>query len=127
MRRSGSHGSNRGASTERVSTRMRISHAAPADCHIMADATLDADLMGDAGEYCSPDYVSGETADTVQRQTQRLAAIGMHTGELAHDLNNLLAAVVGYGERALKKTAHGSRLRHDLESVLAAGRQSRAL
>src|SRR5262249_7367088 len=54
-------------------------------------------------------------------------AIGMHTGELAHDLNNLLAAVVGYGERALKKTAHGSRLRHDLESVLAAGRQSRAL
>ena len=61
------------------------------------------------------------------RQAQRLEAMGTLAGGIAHDFNNILAAILGFGERALRDTPAGSRLRRDLESVLAAGERGRAL
>lgn len=58
---------------------------------------------------------------------QRLAAIGVQAGGIAHDFNNILTAIFGYGERALSHAARGSRLRRDLEGILAASERARSL
>ena len=58
---------------------------------------------------------------------QRLEAMETLAGGIAHDFNNILAAILGFGERALRDAPAGSRLRRDLESVLAAGERGRAL
>ena len=61
------------------------------------------------------------------RQAQRLEAMGTLAGGIAHDFNNILGAILGYGERALRDSPRGSRLRRDLDSILTAGERGRAL
>src|SRR5215470_9864044 len=61
------------------------------------------------------------------RQAQRLEAMGTLAGGIAHDFNNILGAILGYGERALRAAEKGSRLRRDLDSIMAAGERGRAL
>ena len=61
------------------------------------------------------------------RQAQRFEAMGTLAGGIAHDFNNILGAILGYGERALRDAGKGSRLRHDLDSIMAAGERGRAL
>ena len=61
------------------------------------------------------------------RQAQRLEAMGTLAGGIAHAFNNILGAILGYGEMALRDAPKGSRLRRDLDSILAAGERGRAL
>ena len=61
------------------------------------------------------------------RQGQRLEAMGTLAGGIAHDFNNILGAILGYGEMALRDAPLESRLRRDLDSVIAAGERGRAL
>ena len=61
------------------------------------------------------------------QQAQRFEAMGALAGGIAHDFNNILGAILGYGERALRDAEKGTRLRRDLESILAAGERGRAL
>ena len=61
------------------------------------------------------------------RQAQRLEAMGTLAGGIAHDFNNILGAILGYGEKAVRSAPRGSRLREDLETILAAGERGRAL
>ena len=60
-------------------------------------------------------------------QAQRLEAMGTLAGGIAHDFNNILGAILGYGEMALRDAPRGSRLRRDMDSILAAGERGRAL
>ncbi len=61
------------------------------------------------------------------RSAQRLEALGTLAGGIAHDFNNILGAILGYGEMALRDAPAGSRLRRDLDSIVAAGERGRAL
>ena len=61
------------------------------------------------------------------RQAQRLEAMGTLAGGIAHDFNNILGAILGYGEMALRDAPSGSRLRRDVDSIMAAGERGRAL
>src|SRR5262245_2157667 len=61
------------------------------------------------------------------RQAQRLEAMGTLAERIAHDFNNILGAILGYGEMALRDAAKGSRLRRDLDSIMTAGERGRAL
>jgi PAS domain S-box-containing protein len=67
------------------------------------------------------------TMERQLRQAQRLEAIGTLAGGIAHDFNNILGAILGYSERAIRQAPRGSRLRRDLDSVIAAGERGRAL
>jgi signal transduction histidine kinase len=61
------------------------------------------------------------------RRAQRLEAIGTLAGGIAHDFNNILGAILGYGEMALRDAKKDTRLRRDLEAIMAAGERGRSL
>jgi signal transduction histidine kinase len=61
------------------------------------------------------------------RGAQRLEAMGTLAGGIAHDFNNILGAILGYGEMAMRDAKKDSRLRSDLDSIVAAGERGRAL
>ena len=66
-------------------------------------------------------------AEAALRRAQHLEATGTLAGGIAHDFNNILGAILGYGEMAQRDAPKGSRLRRDLESIMAAGERGRAL
>ncbi len=54
-------------------------------------------------------------------QAQKMEALGMMAGGVAHDLNNILSGVVSYPEILLNQLPEDNRLRKPLESIHKAG------
>ena len=61
------------------------------------------------------------------RQAQKIEAIGRLAGGVAHDFNNMLSIIIGYGENILNKLQHGDPLREDVDEIVKAGRRSATL
>lgn len=61
------------------------------------------------------------------RQSQKMEAIGILAGGIAHHFNNLLTVINGYTEMALKNLPNEAPVRQDLETALKAGRQAAEL
>jgi PAS domain S-box-containing protein len=64
--------------------------------------------------------------DSLQ-ESRRLEAIGLLAGGVAHDFNNMLAAILGYAELARDALPEGSGPRSDLDEIVAAAGRSRDL
>ncbi len=58
---------------------------------------------------------------------RRLEALGTLAGGVAHDFNNILASVVGYGEMAREQSADGSTQARQIDQVLQAGQRGKAV
>jgi len=58
------------------------------------------------------------------QQAKRMESIGILAGGVAHDLNNILAGVVGYPELLLRKLPPESELRQPLEAIHDSGRRA---
>lgn len=61
------------------------------------------------------------------RNASRMEAIGTLAGGIAHELNNRLTAVLGFGDLALPLVPSDSKARRHIQQVVAAGRKSREL
>lgn len=61
------------------------------------------------------------------RQSQRVEALGTLTGGVAHDFNNILAAMIGFTELARDHLSDDGRAHHYLDRVLQAGIRARDL
>ncbi len=60
-------------------------------------------------------------------QAQKMEAIGMMAGGVAHDLNNILSGVVSYPEILLNQLPEDNQLRKPLESIHKAGMRAAAV
>ncbi len=60
-------------------------------------------------------------------QSQKLEAMGTLAGGVAHDFNNILGAVLGYGELAQNAAPPGSALRRYVDSMMSAGQRAKSL
>jgi PAS domain S-box-containing protein len=58
-------------------------------------------------------------------QAQKVEAIGRLAGGVAHDMNNLLTPILGYGELLVNDFDPGDRRRRSVEQILKAGYRSR--
>ena len=58
------------------------------------------------------------------RQSGKLETIGMLTGSIAHDFNNILSAILGYAEISIKMTESDSELNRHLRRILDASNRA---
>jgi len=85
-----------------------------------------ARVVGDAEGR--PNYLIGIAIDATERrlledqlvQSERVEAVAKLASRMAHDLNNMLMILTGYGEELLNNIPAGSPLRQDIQEVLAA-------
>lgn len=85
--------------------------------------------------YGDREYITAVARDLTKRkalETQlnhalRMEAIGRVTGGIAHDLNNLLTPILGYGEMLMIDTENRELNREGLKNIIKAGKSSRDL
>jgi signal transduction histidine kinase/ActR/RegA family two-component response regulator len=61
------------------------------------------------------------------RQVQKMEAVGRLAGGVAHDFNNILAAMIGYTELSMYNIPASNPAWHQLQEVLRAGQRAKAL
>lgn len=121
--------------------------------HLLAEQVAVIMLTGEGSEKVAVDAMKrgaqdylvkdGLTSDTlyrsirgaVERQrlerqmqaAQRMEAVGRLAGGVAHDFNNTLNVILGYGDMLLQELQNGDPLREQVEEIMKAGRHSAAL
>jgi len=61
------------------------------------------------------------------RQFQKMEAIGTLAGGVAHDFNNILSAIIGYTELAIRKSPRSDQVQNYLQQIMKAGDRAKSL
>jgi len=61
------------------------------------------------------------------RQFQKMEAIGTLAGGVAHDFNNILSAIIGYTELAIRKSQRSNHVYNYLQQIMKAGDRAKSL
>jgi len=61
------------------------------------------------------------------RQTQKMEAVGVLAGGVAHDFNNILTAILGYSELLLRDLAPNNPIHQGIEEIQKAGERAASL
>lgn len=68
-----------------------------------------------------------EALESRLEHAQRLDAVGALAGGIAHEFNNVLQAILGYGEMALQILRKPSSTRHYVEQILSSGERAKRI
>jgi two-component system, cell cycle sensor histidine kinase and response regulator CckA len=77
--------------------------------------------------YIARDVTERRQFEAQVLQAQKMESIGSLAGGVAHDFNNVLTAIIGYGEMIASDDGLGERARADLEEMIAAANRASAL
>lgn len=97
------------------------------------DGTLfEADVIGATFELEGNSAIIGFVVDRTEmkklgkqlQRSQKMEAIGMMAGGVAHDLNNILSGIIGYPELILLQISQSSELREPILAIQEAGKRA---
>jgi len=80
----------------------------------------------DISDRCEAERMQAKI-DKKIRQNQKLEAIGTLAGGIAHEFNNVLAAIIGFGDLLEDQLAHGSEEREYSQEILKAANRAKRL
>ena len=80
-------------------------------------------IKRDITEHLRTEDERAKLQDQLQ-QAQKMESIGRLAGGVAHDFNNMLSIILGYGDMVHQKLHPGDPLREEVEEILKAGRRS---
>jgi two-component system cell cycle sensor histidine kinase/response regulator CckA len=83
--------------------------------------------VGPVIEGIAIDVTARKKLEEELRHAQKMEAIGQLSGAIAHDFNNLVSVILGYGQIALQKAGADSALAPDLEHIKRAGERAARL
>jgi PAS domain S-box-containing protein len=89
--------------------------------------TLMCDVEHDHVYIYAADITQRMQLEAQIRQSQKMEAVGLLAGGVAHDFNSLLGVILGYGDMMRDDIPAGSSLRGSLEEIIMAGERSRDL
>jgi signal transduction histidine kinase/ActR/RegA family two-component response regulator len=97
--------------------------------HAIRTETGDVEFIGAVKDVTEQQWARAERERLEQRlrQAAKLEAVGRLAGGIAHDLNNILGAILGYGELAQNNLDKGSAVRRHVDRVMQAGARGKAL
>ena len=79
-------------------------------------------------QYDVRDYLADrQRSEERVRQAQKMDAVGKLAGGVAHEVNNMMTAVIGFAEYALKQLPTDHPVRPDMEEVIKAGTRAAAV
>lgn len=83
-------------------------------------------IIGVGRDITEQKKVSGERKQLQKQlvQAQKMEAIGLMAGGVAHDLNNILTGIVAYPDLLLGKLPEESDLRHPIEAIQQSGKRA---
>lgn len=91
-----------------------------------------APLIGDDGAcrgvvHVARDITAQKKIEIKLQQTKKMEAVGTLAAGVAHDFNNILTGILGYGELIIRGKAIDSALRDDLGQIIELGRRGAGL
>jgi len=88
---------------------------------------LRTDELAGANKQLQNELAERKRTEDQLRHAQRMEAVGRLAGGVAHDFNNILTAIIGYGALLQMRIPVGDPLRHNVDEILESANRAAAL
>jgi PAS domain S-box-containing protein len=105
-----------------IEVRDRLGRMRSALVSLVPDRDAEGTVSGFVG--LATDITARKADEERLRQAQRMEAVGTLAGGVAHEVNNMMTAVLGFGEYALRGLTPERPERADVEEMVKAGRRA---